>query len=87
MKATISKSNVMKRAWMIYHQSRTGFIGCRPTTFGLALRRAWKEEKREVEMKSRKPNVTKRVDNMGSAYHAGCLAWYQNAPAGTYFGD
>lgn len=91
MKATVSKSAVMKRAWRIYRVENMPLNSryCRgPYTFGMALRSAWKKEKQEVEMKNRTPKVTKTVFVPSADYAAGLIDSYTNGSGGrTYFGD
>jgi len=96
MKATINKSNLMKRAWNI-------FRGNNPYSysFSAALRRAWEVEKETIAYMERKAAEAaeaarwaairaERRSNpveVSDSLMAGCAEYYRNAPRGTYFGD
>lgn len=83
MKATINKSNLMKRAWAIYREENTR----RQYDFRFALIRAWKEAKREVESKNRVTKVHATVDTWGMAMNNVICNAYNTARPGAYFGD
>lgn len=87
MKATINKSNLMKRAWNIYRTEKASRFCSVYFTFGDALRRAWKIEKREAEKNARICNVTPIAPTTGYTLHTAILNHYSNRPAGSYYGD
>ena len=89
MKATINKSQLMKRAWGIYRMGQNNRKY--RTTFADALRRAWRMEKNAVAMINRVaelPEPTPKVEAPMSAYDAGLIEYYQAGSGGRiYYGD
>ena len=97
MKATISKSAVMNRAWNIFRGNNP--YSC---SFSAALRRAWYVEKETIIYDARKAAEAaekarlaalreERRNNpieVGDSYMAGCAAYYAAGMGGRiYYGD
>lgn len=96
MKATINKSQLMKRAWNI-------FRGNNPYSysFSAALRRAWEIEKANIAYEAKKATEeaerariaayqAERRNNpieVSESFMAGCAAYYANSRPGQYMGD
>lgn len=95
MKATINKSNLMKRAWAIYRSSNTDYNYC----FSASLRRAFEVEKQNVEFQNRKAQEladwkrteavqTNSKNEYSASYTAGLINYYNAGSHGRrYFGD
>ena len=75
----------MKRAWQIYRNENRFSTLRSKYEFKWALIRAWKEEKRNIEMQNRPAKVTKVYASCG--YGSAIAASYSNARQGQYFGD
>ncbi len=96
MKATINKSQLMKRAWDIY-RGNNPYSG----NFSTSLRRAWEVEKdiiryaeeqaekaaERAQMGTARREVGNSPVGMSEGYNMAVAAYYSNATAGTYFGD
>lgn len=92
MKATYNKSRIMKMAHVRRKVDKMMF-GSAKGDFAYYLRGAWASVKEEqtkacedyriAEMRHMASAI--EVDN--DSFAAGCLAYYAEAPRGTYFGD
>jgi len=88
MKTQVNKSQLMKRAWTIYRESRKRIFGVKnsPVTFSYALTRAWAVEKANAAVKT-ETVISSSVFTGGMLNMAGAANWYMDSRAGTYFGD
>lgn len=99
MKATINKSQLMKRAWNIF-RGNNAWSG----NFSVSLRRAWEIEKANIAYEAKKAAEAAEMTRMeairkerqsnpqpdyiwGASMGAAIADWYANAPRGTYFSD
>lgn len=86
MKTRFNLSKIMSNAWYM----KKTFM--KTKSFGECLRKAWRNEKiavRTAQLEGRtlaEPKVTVQ-ESVSPSFIAGCLAYYQSAPVGTYFGD
>lgn len=87
MKARYNTSKIMRNAWYM----KKNFM--KDQGFATCLRKAWRNEKMRVMQRIGEglpidePKVSTCQPENSPAFIAGCLAYYQNARPGQYFGD